>query len=94
MSNKATNLIDLVYEKLKTAGFPKEIVQNILLPGWWQDGLASDATLFRAATTTICRILRVNFEDLIDPEKDIELQPVTERMIVCTDIFNEDSQDQ
>lgn len=57
-----------LYEKLKTLGFKKSDIKN-MLPDWWDDTLASTKAGYQQAAIILAQIFNVKYKSLISEEE-------------------------
>lgn len=53
--------------RLRDAGFPKEFVERVFLPEWWEKECSKDPSLLPEIEFTVARFLRASIETVRDP---------------------------
>ncbi len=68
-----TNPMRDIYSRLKPLGFDSGFVRELLLPDWWDDGLASVPANRAIAEATISRHLKISIKKLSDPNAELAI---------------------
>lgn len=62
-----------LYKRLAGIGFPAAYVREVILPDWWDDSIASQATGREMAEIAIARVLRTRPSRLANPNDDLSI---------------------
>ena len=72
----AAKPMPLLYRRLKAIGYDRPFVKRAILPDWWEDKLADDASLRMQMHLRISRRLGLPMKDVADTEKALKLPDV------------------
>ena len=64
--------------RLKRIGFDEAFLRQVVLPDWWEDSLAEDATSRAQIELRVAQRLSLPLIDVADPRKPLLLPPATE----------------
>ena len=67
-----------LYERLRECGFDAKFVRDVVLPDWWEDGLADNPTNRAIAEVAIARHLGFEMHDLSRPCAPLALPAVSD----------------
>lgn len=67
----AGNPMNVLRARLSKAGVPRSFLNQVVLPGWWNDSLAVTPGGFREAAGYVCAHLGFSLGSLLDPSQEL-----------------------
>ena len=57
--------------RLSKAGVKRKFLNEVVLPGWWEDSIALSPGGFREATAYVCSFLGYSLKSLLSPSQEL-----------------------